>query len=116
MTLADDHLGLWKLGSLGASSHSGGREPTPSEAAEYTPLEAFGPASQHVVGFMRRDVAVVVPRLVHGLSAGWLDTTVDLGPGRWTNVLAGDSVGPGRARLAEVTAACPVAVLTRDGS
>jgi len=64
-------------------------------SAGYQPLEVSGSAAEHVVAFARGPaghptrVVTVVPRLVLGLqqAGGWKDTTVDLPPGEWTDVI-----------------------------
>jgi (1->4)-alpha-D-glucan 1-alpha-D-glucosylmutase len=58
-------------------------------------------------------VAVVVPRLVLGLSDGWGDTAVDLPAGGWTNALGGGTVEGGPVALAGLLAGFPVALLVR---
>ena len=86
----------------------------------YTPLVARGDKAGHVVAFLRGDrVATVVPRLVLGLGGEWGDTTVELPPGRWHNVLTGTSTGDvdgGPVLLADLLAAFPVALLERQGT
>jgi (1->4)-alpha-D-glucan 1-alpha-D-glucosylmutase len=59
------------------------------------------------------DVIAVVPRLVLTLAAaGWEDTTLELPPGRWANLLDGAALS-GRVKLAELLARFPVALLLR---
>ncbi len=88
----------------------------------YEPLVAAGERAGHVVGFVRGGrVATVVPRLGLSLAraGGWGDTTVDLPPGRWTDVLgqsvveAGDATGPVSVPVGELLARFPVALLVR---
>ncbi len=58
----------------------------------YEPVVGVGARAGHVVGFVRGGkVATIVPRLVLGLAraGGWGDTTIELPPGRWTDVLGG---------------------------
>jgi (1->4)-alpha-D-glucan 1-alpha-D-glucosylmutase len=58
-------------------------------------------------------MAVIVPRLVMGLADGWGDTAVELPAGDWMDALTGRETKGGRADLARLTAAFPVALLTR---
>jgi len=79
----------------------------------YRPLAAIGARSGHVVAFARGDGAItVVPRLVMRLEENWMNTTLELPPGRWRNTLAGDVV-QGVVRLADLLARFPVALLSR---
>jgi (1->4)-alpha-D-glucan 1-alpha-D-glucosylmutase len=82
---------------------------------DYEPLAAGGSAAEHVVAFVRgAQVAVVVPRLVVGLTErGWEDTTVPLPDGSWRNELTGDEVTGGAVRVGELLARFPVALLTK---
>ncbi|HEY2550894.1 MAG TPA: malto-oligosyltrehalose synthase [Streptosporangiaceae bacterium] len=81
----------------------------------YQPLPASGDKAEHVVAFARAGgLAVVVPRLVTGLAAGWGETVVELPPGRWTSVLTGEAAS-GTASLPALLRRFPVAVLGRDG-
>ncbi len=83
-------------------------------AGEYRPLQASGPAADHVVGFLRGDrVATVVPRLVLRLRGRWGDTTVQLPAGRWRNECTGDEIDGGAAQVAELLHRFPVALLVR---
>jgi (1->4)-alpha-D-glucan 1-alpha-D-glucosylmutase len=79
----------------------------------YRPLAAIGARSGHVVAFARGDGAItVVPRLLMRLEENWMNTTLELPPGRWRNTLAGDVV-QGVVRLADLLARFPVALLSR---
>lgn len=81
----------------------------------YEPLWAAGPAADHVVGFVRGGrVATVVPRFSARLQAsgGWRDTTLELPPGRWTDVLVA-TAHEGAVSMKELFAHRPVAVLER---
>jgi (1->4)-alpha-D-glucan 1-alpha-D-glucosylmutase len=84
----------------------------------YEPLTARGASAAHVVAFERGgEVAVVVPRLVVGLSQrGWGDTTVTLADGAWRNELTGEAVAGGEVRVADLLARFPVALLTKEPS
>jgi (1->4)-alpha-D-glucan 1-alpha-D-glucosylmutase len=79
----------------------------------YRPLHATGDRSSHVVAFARGEGAVtVVPRLVMRLEESWLDTTLELPPGRWHNELTGDFL-QGAVRVADLVAPFPVVLLSR---
>lgn len=67
--------------------------------ASYEPLELGGPTAEHGLGFVRDgEVAVLVPRLVLGLvrRGGWGETVVYMPPGRWRNVLTGETLDVSR--------------------
>jgi (1->4)-alpha-D-glucan 1-alpha-D-glucosylmutase len=57
-----------------------------------------------------------VPRLVLGLAArgGWGDTTVELPPGRWRDLLGGTEVEGPTVALADLLAPMPVALLVAE--
>ncbi len=88
---------------------------------DYQQLHASGAAAAHVVAFCRSGQAVTVAtRLPGGLrrSGGWRDTVLAVPTGRWQDLLTGAVFrATGRAsrrlRLAEVTAALPVALLVQ---
>ena len=113
VSLADDHQGVWKLWLTGRLLELRRQRRDIFEAGEYAPIDVAGSLGHHAIAFERRDVAVVVPRLLRGLNGGWQDATVELGRGRWTNVLTGEAVASGRVAVADLTGVCPVAVLTR---
>ncbi|MGF1597920.1 MAG: malto-oligosyltrehalose synthase [Acidimicrobiales bacterium] len=90
----------------------------------YRELTVDGAAATHLVAFARTagpapdaEAAVITlaPRLVTGLAAagGWTDTTVELPPGRWHDVLADTDVEGGRQPVAEILFTVPMALLTR---
>jgi (1->4)-alpha-D-glucan 1-alpha-D-glucosylmutase len=90
--------------------------------SSYTPLLASGQRQDHVVAFVRGgEVLTVAPRLVIGLGGAftdweWGDTELPVPGGRWRCALSGHVVdGGGDVRLADLLAAFPVALLTRDG-
>jgi (1->4)-alpha-D-glucan 1-alpha-D-glucosylmutase len=86
-------------------------------SSTYRPLTATGERADHLVGYVRgEEVAVLVPRLVLqlGLGGGWGDTSVDLGPGEWLDVMTGDRIRGGPVALDEVLRRFPVALLVRD--
>jgi len=79
----------------------------------YRPLAATGDRSGHLVAFARGEGAVtVVPRLVMRLEENWLDTALELPPGRWRNELTGVFVR-GAVRIADLLRPFPVALLAR---
>jgi len=90
------------------------RHPAPYQSHRYAPLRVAGERARHVVAFEREGLAVVVPRLLVGLADRWDDTTVELPPGPWIDVLSGDPHRGGERAVAEVLARFPVAVLARD--
>ncbi|WP_435606012.1 malto-oligosyltrehalose synthase [Streptomyces ardesiacus] len=86
------------------------------EGATYEPLHAEGPAAAHCVAFARSGAAVTaVTRLSLRLAeaGGWRGTTLALPPGRWTDALVPGREFEGHARLAELFADTPVALLER---
>jgi (1->4)-alpha-D-glucan 1-alpha-D-glucosylmutase len=48
------------------------------------------------------------------LDGTWRESTVELPPGAWTDVLSGREVAGGRDRLGDVLAVLPVALLVRS--
>jgi (1->4)-alpha-D-glucan 1-alpha-D-glucosylmutase len=89
-------------------------------ASTYAPLEPSGSASANVVSFARGTtddplmVAVVTPRLSLRDHPDWAETTLELGPGTWTNVLNGGDVTGPRPSLARIFDGSPVALLERE--
>ncbi|WP_435746918.1 malto-oligosyltrehalose synthase [Nocardioides sp. SYSU DS0663] len=79
----------------------------------YAPVGAHGSATDHVLAYDRGGAIAVVTRLPVGLAArgGWGDTTLDLPPGRWHDVVADR---PATDRLAELLDRCPVALLVKE--
>jgi (1->4)-alpha-D-glucan 1-alpha-D-glucosylmutase len=57
---------------------------------------------------------VLVPRWNLRLGGGFGSTTVELPPGRWTNVLSGDEASGGKVRVQNLLQRFPVALLVRD--
>jgi (1->4)-alpha-D-glucan 1-alpha-D-glucosylmutase len=105
---------LWLIARLLAR-----RRQTPElfESREYVPLEVAGAKAKHVVSFARDGLAVIVPRLLWGLGGDWLDTTVELPRGSWTNILTGGPQSGGEPlALGQALGAFPVAVLVRGGA
>jgi len=81
----------------------------------YEPLAGAGRRAGNVVAYIRGGrVAVIVPRLVMGLSEGWGDTMVTLPEGRWTDELGGSTADEGRVSLAALLSGFPVALLVRN--
>lgn len=88
------------------------RRERPELFTGYTPVTTTGSAASHAVAYDRGGAITVVTRLPVGLAAagGWGDTTLDLPPGTWHDVLTGlDTDG----RLADLLAVHPVALLVR---
>ncbi len=86
------------------------------DSASYAPLTAEGPSAAHCVAFARSaEVVTAVTRLSLRLarSGGWRDTVLPLPPGRWADVLAPEREFTGHARVAELFAHLPVALLER---
>ncbi|MFF8972947.1 malto-oligosyltrehalose synthase [Streptomyces sp. NPDC014995] len=87
-------------------------------AATYEPLTAEGPAAGHCLAFARSgEVVTAVTRLSLRLAeaGGWRDTRLALPPGRWADVLDGERKFTGHARVEELFARLPVALLERVG-
>ncbi|MBU6532493.1 malto-oligosyltrehalose synthase [Streptomyces mayonensis] len=87
-------------------------------AATYEPLRAEGPAAAHCVAFARSgDVVTAVTRLSLRLAqeGGWRGTVLPLPPGRWADTLAAGREFTGHARVEELFADTPVALLDRVG-
>ncbi len=99
---------------------------------DYLPLEASGPAAEHVCAFARRHngqtAVVVAPRLVLGLQAigqpiwqpeAWKDTVLTLpaGAGPWQNVFTGEGSPASQTPvpLASLLGDFPVALLFSGG-
>ncbi|HEY0890799.1 MAG TPA: malto-oligosyltrehalose synthase [Nocardioides sp.] len=94
------------------------RRERPELFSTYAPVTATGEAGDHLIAFDRGGAVTVATRLPVGLAArgGWGDTTLDLPPGRWHDVLTGVSTDAGSARLAELLAVHPVALLVKEES
>ncbi|MFF0589714.1 malto-oligosyltrehalose synthase [Streptomyces sp. NPDC003781] len=85
-------------------------------AGTYEPLPAEGPAAAHCAAFVRSGRAVTaVTRLSLRLAeeGGWRGTTLPLPPGRWADALAPGREFTGHARVADLFADTPVALLER---
>ncbi|MEU4193235.1 malto-oligosyltrehalose synthase [Kribbella sp. NPDC026611] len=83
-------------------------------AGSYTPLPT---SNGHAVAYARGDAVITVatrlPAALYRLG-GWGDSTVVLPSGQWKNVLTGREVGSGAARIHELLADHPVALLVRS--
>ncbi len=83
--------------------------------AAYTPVPVDGPASDHALAYLRgQHVLTIVPIQTLTLGNAWDGTFVELPPGRWSNALTEEPHRSGRLLLADLFAAFPVALLTRD--
>lgn len=81
----------------------------------YRPADVCGTKAAHALAyFLGQDVAVVVPRLVLGLSGDWGDASFELPPGRWRNVLTGDRLEGGRTKIASILERFAVGLLCRE--
>ncbi len=113
-----------KLWAIARTLELRGRHPALFGAeASYRALKVLGTRAQRVVAYTRGgSVAIVVPRLVHGLGApawgdpkAWGRTSVALPAGTWTSVLGGDEAieGGRNVPVATILARFPVALLVR---
>ncbi|MFF1376252.1 malto-oligosyltrehalose synthase [Streptomyces sp. NPDC058308] len=85
-------------------------------AATYEPLAADGPGAAHCVAFARSgEVVAAATRLSLRLAdaGGWRETELALPVGRWSDLLAPGREFEGHARVAELFATSPVALLER---
>lgn len=81
----------------------------------YQPLPAGGEKADHLIGFTRGELVVLVGRHLWKLGGDWSDTEVELPAGRWAPVVgAGGEVGGGRHRVGDLLGHGPVAVLERN--
>ncbi|MCX4765717.1 malto-oligosyltrehalose synthase [Streptomyces sp. NBC_01275] len=88
------------------------------DRATYEPLTAEGPAAEHCLAFARSGAVVTaVTRLSLRLerAGGWRETRLALPPGRWRDLLDPEREFTGHARVAELLAHRPVALLERAG-
>jgi (1->4)-alpha-D-glucan 1-alpha-D-glucosylmutase len=80
----------------------------------YRPLTAEGSRAAHVVAYLRgENIAVIAPRLPVKLNRAWINTTVQLPPGRWRNQFTGAKYEDAKLRLRDVLEHFPVALLVR---
>lgn len=93
------------------------RRDRPDLLTGHAPLRAEGAAADHLIAYDRGGLVALATRLPLGLerSGGWGDTTLALPGGAWRDALTGRLV-EGRARIAEVLADLPVALLVREDS
>lgn len=91
------------------------RRDHPDLFTDYTPLQAAGPAADHLIGFDRGGAITLATRLPITLAAagGWGETTLSLA-GTWTDALCG-AEHSGTVRVADLLHRLPVALLTRGG-
>jgi (1->4)-alpha-D-glucan 1-alpha-D-glucosylmutase len=84
--------------------------------ASYAPLSVTGDRAEHLVAYARGgEVVALAPRLVLSLAGDWRDTTVELPPGSWRDVLTGDVVDGGTTAVAKLLGRFPVGLLAREG-
>ncbi|WP_432100732.1 malto-oligosyltrehalose synthase [Streptomyces sp. WAC 04229] len=86
------------------------------DTATYEALPAEGPAAAHCLAFVRSgETVTAVTRLSLRLAeaGGWGTTTLPLPPGRWADTLAPEREFKGHARVADLFAVTPVALLER---
>ncbi|WP_221358087.1 malto-oligosyltrehalose synthase [Streptomyces beigongshangae] len=87
-------------------------------SAGYEALPARGEAAAHCLAFARSgEVVTAVTRLSRRLEeeGGWRGTELALPPGRWIDLLVPGREYTGHARVAELFAEAPVALLERVG-
>jgi (1->4)-alpha-D-glucan 1-alpha-D-glucosylmutase len=90
------------------------RRTQPHRFATYAGVEARGEAAGHVVAFDRGGALTVATRLPVGLAArGWGESVLPLPDGVWADLLTGREHA-GDARLSELLADYPVALLIRE--
>jgi len=85
-------------------------------AATYEPVAARGAGAEHCVAFARSgEVVAAVTRLSLRLAdaGGWRDTELSLPEGHWVDLLAPGRPFTGHARVEELFARLPVALLVR---
>lgn len=112
--------GAAKLAVVRAALHVRRERPGSFVGGSYAPVDAVGPAAEHLIGFTRgpvpghADVVALATRLSLGLAdQGWGATTVTLGDGRWRDRLTGVEHA-GTVPVADLLAALPVALLVRE--
>jgi len=85
--------------------------------ASYAPLNASGPAADHVVAFARSGSAItIVPRFTVRLGGSWDGTRLALPAGRWRDEMTGEVHAGGRTahQVARLLGRFPVALLVRE--
>jgi (1->4)-alpha-D-glucan 1-alpha-D-glucosylmutase len=84
------------------------------DRAPYHPIAASGAKANHAVAYSRGKLVVVVPRLIIGLGGDWAGTSLELPPGRWSDLLTGKAVEAGGGiAVAALLGDFPVAVLAQ---
>jgi (1->4)-alpha-D-glucan 1-alpha-D-glucosylmutase len=90
------------------------RRPDLFAEGNYEPIAAHGGRSDHVVAFIRGEsVAAIAPRLTFNLAGDWCGTAVEIPDGQWRNVLTGENLMGGGARISDLLRRFPVALLER---
>jgi (1->4)-alpha-D-glucan 1-alpha-D-glucosylmutase len=89
------------------------RRDRPELFTTYAGIDAEGDSADHVLAFDRGGVITVVTRLPLGLAArgGWGDTTLQLPPGAWRDVLTD---WPTDGALSQLLSTYPVALLVKE--
>jgi len=86
-----------------------------SPDAAYEPLPCSGIKAAHLIAFLRAGrVAIVVSRWPIRLRDSWAGAAITLPEGKWKNVLTGDAVRGGPARVQPLLRRFPVALLVRS--
>ena len=81
---------------------------------DYEPIEAGGTKADHVVAYTRGGGCLVVaPRLPLRLGGDWGDTSIVVPGGAWSDLLTGEEIAGGEARVGRLLARFPVALLAR---
>lgn len=110
--------GVPKLAVIAAALRLRQAHPDWFNGVSYQPVWADGRGSSHMFGFRRGErVIALVTRLPVGLEAGggWGDTTVQLPPGAWHDVISRTSHEGGTVEVAEIFRYLPVALLHDGG-
>lgn len=86
-----------------------------NEAGGYRPLRASGSKAEHLVAYLRGErVLAAVPRLVMRLGSEWHDTTAELPPGVWRDVLSQRTFRGGKVAVTELMNVFPLALLIKQ--
>ena len=90
------------------------RREHPERFGDYQPILPRGAAAEHVIAFDRGGAIAIATRLPIGLAerGGWGDTAIQLPDGHWRELLATKELRGGEARVADLLATAPVALLT----
>lgn len=94
------------------------RRDRPELFGSYRPVVGAGDAAGHVLAFDRGGAITVATRLPVGLAqrGGWGDTTLELPAGQWRDALTDRDHTGSDARVADLLATYPVALLVREDS